>query len=555
MKNARAAPFFRTLFVSLALAGSGCDDRAESPEGIPALPPVTESERFGGTVVVGGAADVATMNPAATTEHLAAELQKHVLLLTLLRHDSAMQAEPYLAESWDLNADSTQVVFHLRRDVRWHDGVSTTARDVAFTFERLKEPSTAFPNREWFDQWEGAEVLDPYTIRFVLRPHAGFLYGWTQLPIMPAHILRDVPPAQLGRHPFGTEAPVGNGPFRFVERLPGDRWVFEANVGFPTGLGGRPYLDRLVYRAVPDEATLFAELRTGTVHMLRDLPPSQIGRVEASPDLEVKTFPIRSYTFIVWNGQRPMFRDPTVRRALTMAIDRPALIEAVRNGLARVANGPIGPWHWAYEADLAPLAFDPEAAAALLDSAGWRDSNGDGIRDRVGTELSFELSTNNRQVNQDIAVIVQSQLRAIGVDATPTTRESGALAAALTSPERRFDAAVLAWDSDFEVDDRPLFACSHLGEIFQFASYCNRELDPVLDSIPTVRDRATRLRLYRKYNRIVQGDQPFTFLYFTTDAVGIRRELQGLVLGARGEFTSVREWWLHPAGRAATQPQ
>jgi peptide/nickel transport system substrate-binding protein len=551
MRNAWAALLSRTLCVSLALSGWGCGDRTESLEEIPALPPVAESERFGGTAVVGGAADVATVNPAATTGHLAAELQKHVLLMTLLRHDSTMQAEPYLAESWELNQDSTQVVFHLRRDVRWHDGVSTTARDVAFTFERLKEPRTAFPNREWFDQWEGAEVLDPYTIRFVLRPHAGFLYGWTQLPIMPAHLLGDVGPEELGRDPFGTEAPVGNGPFRFVERLPGDRWVFEANEGFPNGLGGRPYLDRLVYKAVPDEATLFAELRTGSVHMLRDLPPSQIERIEADPDLAVLTFPIRSYTFIVWNGQRPVFRDAAVRRALTMAIDRPSLVGAVRNGLGRVANGPIGPWHWAYEAELAPLAYDPEGAAALLDSLGWTDSDGDGVRDRAGNELSFELSTNDRQVNQDISVIVQSQLRAIGVEATPSTRESGALAAALTSPERRFDAVVLAWDPDFEVDDRPLFACSHLGEIFQFASYCNRELDPVLDSIPMVRDRPTRLRLYRKYNRIVQGDQPFTFLYFTTDAVGVRRELQGLVLDARGEFTSVRDWWVHPDYRAA----
>jgi peptide/nickel transport system substrate-binding protein len=486
------------------------------------------------------------MNPAATTEILAASIQKHVLLMTLLRNDGAIRPRPYLARSWSLNEDSTQVVFNLRTDIRWHDGRSTTARDVAFTFERLKEPSTAFPNREWFDQWEGVEVLDTYTIRFALQPHAGFLYGWTQLPILPQHILAGTPAAELAHHPFGTQTPVGNGPFRFVERRPGERWVFEANDDFPPFLGGRPYLDRFVYRTVPDETTLFAELGTGGVHLFRDLPPSQIGRAEADPDLEVRTFPVRSFTFIVWNGQRSMFRDPRVRRALTQAIDRTALVEVVRNGLGSVANGPIGPWHWAYDESLAPLAYDTTASRAQLDAAGWTDSDGDGVRDRGGEKLSFELSTNERQVNQDIAVIVQEQLRAVGVEAIPRTQESGSLAAALTSPERRFDAAILGWDPDFEVDDRPLFACSHLGEIFQFASYCNEELDPVLDSIPKVRDRETRLGLYRRYNRMVQEDQPFTFLYATTDAVGISRGLRGVLLDARGELSSVRRWWIHP---------
>ena len=466
--------------------------------------------------------------------------------MTLLRNDAVMQPEPYLAESWELNADSTQIVFHLRRDVRWHDGRSTTARDVAFTFERLKEPSTAFPNREWFDQWEGGEVLDTYTIRFALQPHAGFLYGWTQLPILPQHVLDGTPPEELGHHPFGTEAPVGNGPFRFTERRPGESWVFEANEDFPVSLGDYLALGE------PDETTLFAELGTGGVHLLRDLPPSQINRAEADPELRVRTFPVRSFTFIVWNGQRSVFRDPRVRRALTQAIDRSALIEVVRNGLGSVANGPIGPWHWAYDEDLPPLAYDTVASRAQLDAAGWTDSDGNGVRDRGGTELSFELSTNERQVNQDIAVMVQEYLRTVGVKATPRTQESGSLAAALTSPERRFDAVILGWDPDFEIDDRPLFACSHLGEMFQFGSYCNEELDPVLDSIPMVRDRETRLRLYRRYNRIVQEDQPFTFLYATTDAVGIRRELQGVVLDARGELTSAREWWIHPDHRATS---
>lgn len=540
----------RRAVVCALLAAIGCGDREGADGAPPPLPDVPAAERYGGTIVIGGAADVATMNPAATTDALAADLQKHVLLMTLLRHDEELVPRPYLAESWELNRDSTRVVFRLRRDVRWHDGRPTTARDVAFTFERLKDPETGFPNREWLDAWEGAEVVDEHTIRFALHKRAGYLYGWTQLPILPEHLLSGVPASELATHEFGIE-PLGNGPFRFVERSAGDHWTFEANEDFPDALGGRPHPARLVYRAVPDETTLLAELRAGRVHLVRDLPPSQVPRVRAAPELELHTFPTRSYSFIAWNGRLPLFRDAVVRRALTLAIDRQGLVDAVRNGLGQVANGPLGPWHWAYEAERPPLPHAPDSARALLEAAGWVDADGDGVRERDGRELRFELLTNaERSVNRDLAVIVQSQLAAVGARAEVRTRESGSLAAAVTSPERRFDAFILAWTPDFEVDDRQLFGCEAVGGLYQFASYCNRALDPVLDSIPVVLDRETRKRLYRRYARTVNEDQPFTFLYFLTDAVAARRELMGVRYGTRGPLASVRGWWIHPSARA-----
>ncbi len=535
------------LAVVAALGSAACADRGETAE-TPALAPVAEADRYGGTVVAAGTAPVVTFNPAATTDELSSQIQRHVLLVTLLQRDAELLPQPYLAESWELNGDSTQIVFRLRRDVRWHDGEATTARDVAFTFESLKDPDTGFPNRGWFDGWEGAEVLDPQTIRFVLQPHAGFLHGWTRLPILPAHLLDGVRPEELSRAAFGDD-PVGNGPFRFVERRADDQWVFEANDDFPEALGGRPYIDRLVYRSIADETVLLAEVGAGAVHFARFIPPARIARVSSHPDAEVVTFPSRAYAFVAWNGQRPMFRDAAVRRALTMAIDRRALVDAVRSGLGVVANGPIGPWHWAYDETVAPLPYAPDSARALLERAGWRDADGDGVRERSGEPLRFELSTNERRENRDVAVIVQSQLARVGVQATPRTVESAALADAVTSPERRFDAFILAWEPDLEVDDRQLFSCARLGQIFQFASYCNSDLDPVLDSIPVVMDRTVRGDLYRRYVATVNQDQPFTFLYFQTDAAAVRRGLMLVEPDIRGDLAGVGGWWLHPEAR------
>ncbi len=504
--------------------------------------------RYGGTVVLSGTTGVETFNPAAPSDDLSYALQRHVVLMTLLRPGEDLEPRPYLAEAWTINDDSTQVEFRLRRDVLWHDGRPTTARDVEFTFRRIKDPELGFPNAQWFTGWEGPEVVDEYTIRFAVRPHSGLLGGWTRMPILPRHLLGSADPAQLATHAFGAE-PVGNGPYRFVERRGGDTWIFEANPDFPAALGGRPFLDRLVYRAIPEPATQLAELRTGGVHFVRAFSPAQLARARAERALEVTEYPTRAYGFIAWNGTRPLFQDARVRRALTMALDRQALIAAVRHGLGEVSNGPIGPWHPAHDAALAPLPFAPDSAAALLAAAGWSDGDGDGVRERNGVAFRFEILTNERDTYRDIAEIVQSRLRAVGVAATPRTVETSSLIDAITTPERRFDAFVLEWEPDFEIDDRQLFSCEAIGEAFQFSSYCDPALEPVLDSIPRARSPEDAVRLLRAYARAIYRAQPFGFLYFARDAAVYRRELRGVTLDIRGDLTSVARWWLHPAAR------
>ncbi len=533
--------------VATAVWLSACGDAGrERPRA--AEPEVPEADRYGGTIVVAGAGDIETFNPAAATDELSYQIQRHVLLMTLLSADANLEPVPRLAESWEINGDSTGVVFHLRRDVRWHDGLPTTAHDVAWTFTRVRDPDVGFPNAEWFEGWDGPEVLDDWTIRFAVRPRAGLLAGWTRLPILPRHLFTDTDPADLARHAFGSR-PTGNGPFRFVEAREGDRWVFEANHDFPAELGGRPYADRLIYRAIPEPATQLAELRTGGVHFVRRISPTQLPRASADPEIRVVEYPSRAYGLIAWNGQRPLFRDPAIRRALTMALDRQAIVDAVQNGLGEVANGPLGPWHPAYDAGRAPIAFAPDSARATLDRAGWRDTDGDGIRDREGTPLSFELMTSGRDTYRDIAQIVQAQLASIGVRVEIRTVEAPVLFDAIVSPERRFDAFVLEWEPDLEVDDRQLFSCEAVGETFQFSSYCNRALEPILDSIPRARSTADRDRLLRAYASIVNRDQPFTFLYFARDAAAMSPALRGVKPDIRGDLVGVQDWWLLPSAR------
>jgi peptide/nickel transport system substrate-binding protein len=515
-------------------------------------PRVPEAERYGGTLVVAGRGDAESMNSLVSTSYESAQHQIYVLFLTLVRNDAAYRPEPYLARSWEFDSDTSQVVLHLRGDVRWHDGAPVTARDVVFTFERLKDPRVPFPNPAYFDYWDAAEAVDDTTVRFFLRPHANALYGWSRTAIMPAHLLEEVPPEELPGHPFGTLRPVGNGPFRFVERVPGDRWVFEANHDFPEELGGRPYLDRLVYRQISDEFTLTAALQAGEVDLILDASPQMLEQVAGDSSIVTSGYHAPEYAFIAWNSLRPWFRDPAVRRALTMAIDRETLVQAVLDGNGSVATGPVGPWHWAYDSAWRPLPYAPDSAAALLDAAGWKDTDGDGVREREGETFSFNLVATPRRDWQSIQTLVQAWMAQVGVDARPAIRERAALIPLVTAPDRRFDALLVGWARDVPLNDADLWACDHVGQPVQFTSYCNPRLDPVLDSIPVTPNRDRLRSLIRRYHEIVAADQPYTFLYYVDRVDAMRSRVFGTEMDSRGDWVSVARWWVHEA--AASTP-
>lgn len=528
---------------------AGCSDEVETASEPASAAPVSEAERYGGTLVVGSLADLQTMNPLATTDFGSIEFQQHVLFTTLVRHDEDLRPQPYLARSWELSPDSNVVTFHLRTDVTWHDGTPVSARDVLFTFNRVKDPDVGFPNAQYFDYWDAAEAVDDSTVRFNLQPHNAFLFGWSQVAILPEHVLVGVPPYELANAPFGTVSPVGNGPFRFVERVPGDRWVFEANPDFPAELGGRPYLDRLVFREISDETTMLAELRSGGIDMILGATAPMVERAESDTSIVVHSFAAPDYSFIAWNPRRPFFADPAVRNALTMAIDRNAMVETVRGGYGEIATGPVGPWHWAFDESWQPIPHDTDSAAARLEAAGWIDSDGDGIREKDGVPFRFTIVSSPGREREQMGQLIKADLAGVGVEVELQVLELPALIPLVTSPDRRFDAVIGAWVRDVQLDDRDLWSCDMVGQMFQFTSYCNRSLQPVLDSIPTTVDRERLRSLIHRYHEAIAADQPYTFLFYQEAVDLYRAAVNGVELDTRGDMQSVARWWIHPEGR------
>jgi peptide/nickel transport system substrate-binding protein len=527
------------------LAGCGPDRDAGEAGQVP------DSQRYGGTAVVAYQAEASSMNRFVSVDANALQLQNNVLFTTLIRYNEQLEPAPYLAESWDSASTRSGMIltFRLRDDVKWHDGVPTTASDVKFTFDRIKDPRTGFPRASLFALYDSAAVEDSFTVTFYLKRHPGFIDPWRSVAPMPEHVLGDVSPEELGRHPFGTESPLGNGPFRFVEHRSGQRWVFEANQDFPAGLGGRPNLDRLVYRIIAEPTTRLSEFATGAVDVYVSVAPSQVAEIEAIPGARLLTYPTRSIVFINWNGRRQLFQDDRVRRALTLGIDRDQIIEVARNGFGQVASGPVPPFHWAYYSELEPLPYDPDSARALLDAAGWIDRDGDGVRERDVIKASFELRTNPDPTREDIMVLVQADLAEIGVAVELRVQEAQSLGADITSSERRFDAFVLGWETEFVLDDRVLFACSQLEGPYQWASYCNPRVDEILDQVTSMDDRSKAIPLWYEYQEIMQWEQPYTWLYYDVRPNGVRERVRDVRMDVRGNFINVQDWWIAPADR------
>lgn len=509
--------------------------------------------RPGGTVVIAAASDLDFANPFVSVDAWTNEILRYALFTPLVSYAPDLDYEPRLARSWELHAD-TAITFHLRRDVAWHDGAPTTAHDVLFTFERAKDPATGFANAGYFSNWTAGEVVDSFTIRFRFRPHAEPLAAWPFAPIAPKHLLDTVPAGEL-RHAAFNRRPVGNGPFRFVSQRPNDRWIFEGNPDFPDELGGRPLIDRLVWRVVPDNAAQMTELRVGQVDLALQPRPEQIGELGGRAGIQVVEKPSRQFYFIAWNGLRGPLGDPQVRRALAMAIDRDRILRGLRRGLGSEAVGPIMPFHWAYDHSLDPLPHDPAAALDLLARAGIQDRNGDGrLQHPDGSPFQLELKLPaGSDFHRDLAEAVRGDLAGIGIRATIRPVEVTTLFADVTSPERRFDAALLGWSGDLRLDLHDTFHSAAASRPYQFASYANAEVDRLIERAAADPDRDSATPLWRRVQKILRDEQPWTLLYYQNDAFLARDRLQGLDMDIRGALVRVADWWVTDGGEESSR--
>lgn len=500
----------------------------------------------GGTVIAGIRTDFSGLNPVTNTSQYTDEVIKYGLYTPLVQYDESLEVQPYLAESWEMEGD-TAVVFTLRQDVTWHDGEPVTAEDVKFTFDLAKDSATAsLIGSVYLDEVETAEVIDPHTIRFgFTRPHAQALEDFWWAPL-PKHLLEDTAPSELMNAPFNRQ-PVGSGPYRFGEWLSNQRLVLDPNPDFPEGLGGPPQNRRVVFRIIPEPATLLTELRTGGVHIDIDVQPDQAQQVEQGGQMELHSFPGRTFYYLGWNNAREPFTDPRVRRAMTHALDREEIVQALLSGYGEVASGPVPSWSPLYPEGVQPLSHDPQQAQQLLEAAGWTDSNGDGVLDKDGRPFEFTLLTSDRPLNRSVAEVVQEQLRGVGVAAEIRVLEFQSMLGLHKS--RDFDAVFSNWVLDnFQMAAAPnaLFH-SRFAQAEGSANrsgVADRQLDQLIERAGAATDRGEARVIWSQFYQRLQELQPLTFMFWLEELAASRDAVSGVDMDQRGELASMKDWRL-----------
>ncbi|MFQ5670305.1 MAG: peptide-binding protein [Acidobacteriota bacterium] len=458
----------------------------------------------------------------------------------LVDFDRGMNLVPRLASSWESEDGGRIVTFHLRPGVRWHDGAPFTARDVAFTLEKVLDPaSLATGKRAYFETVTSHQVLDDDTIRIIRRePYARAVQVWEALPILPRHLYasRDFLEASANR------SPVGTGPYRFVSWEAGSRIVLRASREY---FGPHPGIEAIVFHPLPDPNTRVQALLAGDLD-LTSLRPLDRERILAHPDLRRKVRLLTQDTLYVWyiawnqDGSNPFFGDRRVRLAMTRALDRQRFVDRILKGLGQVATSLIHPSMWAFDARITPWSYAPDASADLLAEAGWSDHDGDGLRDRNHTPFRFTLMlpAGNQEVVQ-LATLLQESLRTLGVQMRLRVLEYN-----LFRRQRDaglFQAMLNGWMLDPDPD---CYEFWHSGQGrgigLNYVNYHDPEMDRLCEEGRKVVDRSQRRKIYVRVQEILHRDQPNTFIAYRKTLLGLSRRLTGV------ETSPLSVWGWYP---------
>ncbi|MDE3052532.1 MAG: peptide ABC transporter substrate-binding protein [Gemmatimonadota bacterium] len=453
---------------------------------------------------------------------------------------------PRLASGWTWGPDSTSVVFHLDPRARWHDGQPVRAQDVRFSLALAKNPAIASPFAQALANVDSATVLDSLDAKVWFHRHTPeeFFDVAYQLWIMPAHVYDTVPPEKLATSELARH-PVGSGRFRFVSWQPGSRLEIEADTG---NYRGRARLDRVIWAITPDNNSAFAQVASGEADLLETAAPDQIKALAGRPGLRLFPWPTLQYGFMGMNfraaGHRdrpnPILADQRVRRALSMAIDRRAMLRNVFDSTGHMGYGPFPAGLATADTTLSIPRYDVAHAEALLDSAGWT-MGPDSIRHRGGRPLRLRLITpTSSAFRMQYAVLIQEALRRVGARVDIDAGPFNAYYAKQTAGD--FDLALITYSTDPNAGGAAQsWATASIGPTGgNSLSYSDPRFDALLDSA-THQPNVTQAKAYaRRAYQVIADDVPAVWLY-DFFAVG--------AISTRFRVTALRPdgWWEHLA--------
>lgn len=496
------------------------------------LPPAT-----GDTYVEASLGDPSRLNPLLASDSASGSVNGY-LFNGLVKYDQNLKLVGDLAGSWEIHQNGLEIVFRLRTNVLWHDGVPFTADDVVFTYERLIDPKVLTPYGSDFALVKSVTAVDPHTVRVVYQePFAPALESWG-MGLIPKHVFEK---GDFNSNP-ANRAPIGTGPYKLQELKTDEKAVLVAN---PDYFEGRPNIDRVVIRVIPDGSVQFLELRSQSIDSMGLSPDQYIAYDTFFQNYQKFRYPSFSYTFLGFNLKKDIFKDLRVRQALAMALDKREIIDGVLLGYGQSASGPFPPSSWAFDPAVPELPFDPGRAKALLAEAGWRDTDGDGVLDRKGKPFSFTVFTNQGNKMRELtALILQAHLARVGIKVDVRVLEWSSFIHDFVD-KGNFDTILLGWNLGRDPDQYLIWHSSQKGEgRYNFVGYSNSVADQLWEEGRRTFDQAKRQVLYRRLHRILAQDLPYIFLYYPESLPTVHKRFQDVIAAPAGLGWNFREWFV-----------
>lgn len=530
------------LFIILCLIGNPA---ASQPSSEQERSSVSATEReskpvYGDMLITGSIGDASVLLPVLASDGASFDITG-MIYNGLVKYDKDINLVPELAEKWEISDDGLVIRFHLRKDVKWHDGEPFTAHDVEYTYNLYVNPKTPTAYASDFLRVKELRVLDDYTVEVIYKnPYAPALGSWGQ-SIHPRHLLegKDVTKSELKRYPIGT------GPYRFKEWKTGEKIVVDAN---PDYFEGRPYISRVLTRVIPDLATMFLELKAGRIDRM-GLTPLQFRRQTNTKwfkeNFRKYQYLAFGYSYLGYNLLDWKFKDKKVRQALTTAINRESIVQGVLLGLGAVAYGPYKPDTMWYNPNVRKFPYDPELAKKMLAEAGWKDSDGDGILDKDGKPFAFTILTNQgNKLRKNAATIIQRDLKQVGIDVKIRTVEWAAFLKNFIN-KKKFEACLLGWGIGIDPNQIDVWNSKKTEEHqLNFISYKNEEVDKLLELGVSTFDPQERKKYYDKFQEIIAEEQPYTFLWVQDTLAMISARFHGIKPAPVGIGYNFIKWYV-----------
>lgn len=478
------------------------------------------------TLRIGLDVDAGTLDPRLAQDTSAYRVA-NLIFDGLVQLDENLSPVPDLATSWD-NPDPTTWIFHLRDGVKFQDGTDVTAEDVVYTFQTILDPNVKAPYRALYTPIQSVAAVDPHTVKFQLSAPYAPLLSYLDMGIVPKHLAENDP--EFGSHP------VGSGPYKFARWDKGNEIVLTANPDF---WGGKPKIETLEFRVVPDNTARAQALEAGDLDFIQSpLSPQDLKRLEGEPQFKTVLMTGTGYTYLNFNTKDPILADARVRRALAMLVPQESIVHDIYQDMDKPATSILLPG-WAYTDAVKQPAYDPAASKELLAQAGWTDHDGDGVLDKGGKKLSIVIATHSEDPNRTQAVeVIQNAFQSNGVDATTSISDWPSFSANVQAG--KYQMALLGWLNLVD-PDRAMYNQLHTGGGSNWGGFSNPEVDRDLDAGRTSLDRAARAQAYQEAARIIADEVPYYILTYQGYQVVYDPALKGFVPNPRGNLRSLAQ--------------